>query len=159
MTGRARVVTVSTRAAGGVYADDAGPAVATVLTDAGFEVAGVTVVPDGLAEVAAAIIAACADADLVVTNGGTGCTPRDVTPEATRDVIERDAPGLAELLRARGRDHTPMAVLSRGVAGVVGSCLVVNLPGSPAAVREGLKALLPVLPHALAVLEGDTEHR
>jgi molybdenum cofactor biosynthesis protein B len=130
-----------------------------MLAAAGLSVEGPLVVPDERARVAERIREACARAALVVTTGGTGFGPRDVTPEATRDVVEREAPGLAELLRARGRERTPLASLSRGVAGIVGSCLVVNLPGSPAAVREGIEDLLPVLGHALALLAGDTEHR
>lgn len=96
--------------------------------------------------------------DLVVTTGGTGLGPRDVTPEATKAILERDAPGLPELMRAAGIAHTPLAALARGVAGVRGRTLVVNLPGSPRAVRESLDALLPVLPHALALVAGNSEH-
>ena len=96
--------------------------------------------------------------DLVVTTGGTGLGPRDVTPEATKAILERDAPGLPELMRAAGVAHTPLAALARGVAGVRGRTLVVNLPGSPRAVRESLDALLPVLPHALALVAGNSEH-
>ena len=97
--------------------------------------------------------------DLVVTTGGTGPAPRDVTPEATGAVIEREMPGLAEVLRFEGYRKTPLAVLSRGVAGIRGGTLIVNLPGSPKAVREGMETLTPVLPHAIKMLRGvDTEH-
>ena len=93
---------------------------------------------------------------LVVTTGGTGFGPRDVTPEATKAVLEREAPGLSELMRAAGLAHTPMAALSRGTAGTIGDALVINLPGSPKGVRESLEAVLPVLPHAMELSEGAT---
>ena len=95
---------------------------------------------------------------LIVTTGGTGFGPRDVTPEATTEVIERPAPGLPELMRAAGLAHTPMAALSRGVAGATGACLILNLPGSPKGVKESLDAVIEVLPHALRLLAGDTQH-
>lgn len=151
---RAVVITVSTRAAGGVYVDEAGPVVAERLRADHWEVADVVVVPDGRQVVASAIRAACAQADVVLTSGGTGVHPRDETPEATGDVIDREVPGIAEAMRAASLAITPMAMLSRAVAGVVGSTLVVNLPGSPKAARETLEVVLPVLRHAVEQLAG-----
>lgn len=151
---RAAVVTVSTRAAAGIYPDDAGPAVADVLRQVGFEVGEVVVVPDGRAGVAAAIVAACEDADLVVTSGGTGLHPKDLTPEATLDVVDRLAPGFAEAMRAASMTITPMAMLSRAVAGIRGRTLVLNLPGSPKGAVESLRAVAPVLAHAVDQLRG-----
>ena len=130
-----------------------------MLRGAGYAVGDPVVVPDSRPAIAARIREAAAGAAFVITTGGTGLAPRDVTPEATREVIEREVPGIAEMLRAEGRAHTPSACLSRGISGLVGRCLVVNLPGSPAAVREGMQALLPVLAHALQIAAGDTEHR
>lgn len=151
---RAEVITVSTRAAAGVYADDAGPAVAAALAAAGFSVADVRVVPDGRATVATEIRAACEAADVVVTTGGTGLHPRDETPEATRDVVDYEAPGIAEAMRTASLAITATAMLSRAVAGVRGTTLVVNLPGSPKAAVENLQVVLPVLGHALDQLAG-----
>ncbi len=157
---RAVVVTASDGAASGNRDDASGPAVAEVLTAAGFDVVGRDVVfddRDAIAEVLRRRIDD-EDAELVVVTGGTGFGPRDVTPEATRDVIERDAPGLAEAMRAAGRGHTPMADLSRGVCGIRGRALVLNLPGSPRGAVESIEAVIAVLPHALALLGGDTTH-
>lgn len=156
---RAAVITVSTRAAADVYADEAGPAVAQLLADAGFEVVDVGVIPDGRATVASALRAACDDVNLVVTCGGTGLHPSDETPDATADVIDRPVPGMAEAMRAASLRVTPTAMLSRAVAGVRGSALILNLPGSTKAATENLQAVLEVLDHAMDQLQGGDHPR
>ncbi|MGH2754950.1 MAG: MogA/MoaB family molybdenum cofactor biosynthesis protein [Actinomycetota bacterium] len=159
MTFRASVVTVSDGVSAGSRADSSGDLAEGLLTAAGFTMAERTVVADDLDAIATLLeTIASSGVDLLVTTGGTGFGPRDVTPEATRRVIEREAPGLAELMRAAGLAHTPMAALSRAIAGIKGTTLILNLPGSPKAVEENLRAVLPVLPHALETLAGRTEH-
>jgi molybdenum cofactor synthesis domain-containing protein len=152
---RAGIITISTKGAAGERTDESGPAMREVLEAAGHEVVRADLVPDDPSAIATAILAAAqAGANVVLTSGGTGLSPNDVTPEATRRVINREIPGIAEALRAASLDKTKHAMLSRGIAGAMGSTLVVNLPGSPRAVRESLEVLLAVLPHAVELLAG-----
>ena len=153
------VVTVSdTRAAN--EQDRSGPLADELLTAMGFTSTGFRMGTSDDAElIASTLREAATKADLVVTTGGTGLGPRDVTPEATRAVLEKEVSGLAELMRIEGIKHTPLAALSRAVVGTLGTTLIVNLPGNPKAVKEGLDALRPVLRHALDTLHGDTAHQ
>lgn len=158
---RAAVVTVSDKGYAGEREDVSGPLLADLLRAIGAEVVAQTIVPDEPEQIQQALVHLADDlqVDVVLTTGGTGFTPRDHTPEATRAVLEREAPGLAEVLRWEGYRRTPQAVLSRGVAGLRGRTLIINLPGSPRAVREGMEVLAPILPHAVQMARGeDTEH-
>jgi molybdopterin adenylyltransferase len=156
---RARVITVSDGVAAGTRVDKSGQALRELLHREGFEVAAPEIVPDEQSLITDAIVAAVvAGADVVVTTGGTGLGPRDVTPQATSMLIDYEVPGLAELMRRNGERSTPMAVLSRGVVGVRGHSLIVNVPGSTKGATESLEAVLPVLGHAIQLLHGDTRH-
>lgn len=154
------ILTVSDGVYHGTREDRSGELIAEWATRAGFQERGRAVVPDESLEIVRTLIrwADGEGCDLVVSTGGTGFGPRDVTPEATRAAIDREAPGLAERIRWRGCESTPYAALGRGVAGLRGRTLIVNLPGSPAGVRDGLAVLSEVAVHAVALLRGRTEH-
>lgn len=156
--GSALVMTISDSASGGRREDLSGPEVRRILEEAGFEVVDVEVFADERTRIQNRLRVAC-DRDhlnLVVTTGGTGLSPRDVTPEATTRIIDREVPGMAELMRLEGLKSTPKAALSRGIVGVRASTLIVNLPGSVKGARESLTALVPILGHAIQVLGGSS---
>ena len=159
MPHRAHVITVSDGVSAGTRDDVSGPALLDVLKRARFQVSGPEVVPDAEDRISDAVVAAVVDgADLVVTTGGTGLGPRDVTPQATSLLIDYEVPGIGELMRRAGGSSTPMAALSRGVAGVRGQALILNVPGSVNGATESLEAVIPVLGHAIQLLHGDTKH-
>jgi molybdenum cofactor synthesis domain-containing protein len=152
---RAVVITASNRASQGVYEDRSGQFLVDGLTVLGFAVEGSHVLPDDIDALTAALRAAVASgADVVLTTGGTGLSPADVTPEATRGVLEREAPGIADAIRRHGSAHVPTSVLSRGLAGIAGRTLIVNLPGSTGGVADGMAVLGPLLPHVVSQLRG-----
>jgi molybdenum cofactor synthesis domain-containing protein len=158
---RAAIVTISTSKASGEGEDESGPALADFAQSLGAEIEGRDLIPDE-GDLIEARLRHWADlgCDLVLTSGGTGFAPSDVTPEATRAAIEREAPGIAEAMRAASRDHTPHWMLSRAIAGIRGRTLIINFPGNPKAVRETAAAIAPALPHALALLtDRPTDHK
>jgi molybdenum cofactor synthesis domain-containing protein len=156
---KAHVITVSDRVSAKKMADESGPALVRILEHAQFQVTGPEVVPDLEQRITDAIVAAVVNgADVVVTTGGTGLGPRDVTPQATSLVIDFEVPGIEEAMRRAGADSTPMAALSRGVAGVRGRSLIINVPGSVNGAAESLEAVVPMLRHAIRLLHGDTSH-
>jgi molybdenum cofactor synthesis domain-containing protein len=151
---RALAITVSDRAAAGVYTDRSGPLLVSLLVAAGCEVEGPVIVPDGEPVEAALRSALVSGYDVVITTGGTGLAPRDQTPEMTARVLDREVPGIAEAIRAAGRVGVPTAALARGLAGVAGHTFIVNLPGSTGGVRDGMAVLAPILRHAVEQLAG-----
>jgi molybdenum cofactor synthesis domain-containing protein len=153
---KAAIVTISTKGAAGKRIDESGPAIRAALEAAGIPVVHTKLVADGVTPVGNAIREATQKANVVITSGGTGLSPNDMTPEATRRVIDREAPGIAEALRAHALSKTPHGMLSRAVAGTLGASLVVNLPGSPKAALESLEVLIPVLAHAVELLAGES---
>ena len=153
---KAAIITISTKGAAGTRVDESGPAIREALEAAGITVVHTKLVADGVTPVGNAIREATQKANIVITSGGTGLSPNDNTPEATRRVIDREAPGIAEALCAHSLSKTPHGMLSRAVAGTIGQTLVVNLPGSPKAARESLEILIPVLAHAIELLAGES---
>ena len=157
MTIRFGILTLSDRSASGERADESGPALAELIRAQNWSVTKEAILPDNEAAIRATLIewADNGEIDVILTTGGTGFSPRDVTPEATRAVIERDAPGLAETMRAESLKKTPHAMLSRAVTGIRGHTLIINLPGSPKGALENLRTILPILPHAVQLLTDD----
>jgi molybdopterin adenylyltransferase len=158
---RAKIVVLSDAASRGERTDLSGPAVRDLLEARGWQVAAIEILPDDLNAIQQRLEALtdAEDCDVVVTSGGTGVGPRDVTPEATRAVIEKEIPGLAELMRAEGIKKTRRAALSRGIVGVRKGKLIVNLPGSPRGARESIECILDLLPHAVDLIKGRTAHQ
>ena len=156
---RTAVLTVSTSVSRREAEDESGPALAALAEEAGCDVVAMEVVPDDFALIEDRLNHYVDDGcDLIVTTGGTGLTPDDVTPEATRAVLSREAPGFAEALRVAAVEVTPHGMLSRGISGISGLTLIVNFPGSPKAVREGFPVIAPTLAHAVRTLRGDSRH-
>jgi molybdenum cofactor synthesis domain-containing protein len=151
------ILTLSDKGSAGEREDLAGPLIREMITGRGATVEFYEVIPDEKGLIKERLIAFSEKVDLVLTTGGTGLSPRDVTPEATREVIDKEIPGIAEAMRSAGLEKTKRAMLSRAVAGVRGNTLIINLPGSPKAVKEGLEAIMDVIPHAIEKIKGSTE--
>ena len=154
---RTGIITVSDRSSQGIREDSSGPALAAMLADEELEVCKSLIIPDEKSEIKDAIIkfADKEKLDLILTTGGTGVSPRDVTPDATLEVIEKQIPGMAEAMRHQSMNVTPYAMISRAIAGIRGRCLIVNLPGSPKGAKENLAVILPALKHAIEKIKGD----
>jgi molybdopterin adenylyltransferase len=153
-----RVIAVTVSDSRGIKDDISGDVLVECLNAIGAEIVERIIVSDDREMLIAALTRGAENANLIVTTGGTGFAPRDNTPEATRQVIEREAPGLAEAMRQKTLENTPMAMLSRGICGIRGKCLIINLPGSPKAVRECFEVIKPVLTHAINLIDGITQH-
>jgi molybdopterin adenylyltransferase len=151
------ILTLSDKGSKGEREDKSGPAIKMLIRKIGAEVVHSEILPDDKVKIKRKLISLCKKADLVLTTGGTGVSPRDVTPDATKEVIEYEIPGIAEAMRAEGLKKTPYSMISRAVAGVRGKTLIINLPGSPKAVKENLIVILPVLSHTVEKIKGSTE--
>ncbi len=151
------VITLSDKGSRGERDDESGRILVQKLRDAGFEISFYEVIPDERKLLKDRLVSLSERVDLIITNGGTGLSPRDITPDVTLEVIEKEVPGIPEAMRSRGLEKTPRAMLSRGVAGIRGNCLIINLPGSPRAVMENLDVILDVIPHAVEKIKGSEE--
>ncbi|HET6515179.1 MAG TPA: MogA/MoaB family molybdenum cofactor biosynthesis protein [Thermodesulfovibrionales bacterium] len=150
------VLTLSDKGSRGERKDLSGPMIGEMLADIGAEVKQYEILPDEKEMIKKRLVEYAEKVDLILTTGGTGLSPRDVTPDATREVIEREVPGIAEMMRSEGMKKTPRSMLSRAIAGIRGQTLIINLPGSPKAVQENLSTILAVIPHAVEKIKGDT---
>lgn len=153
---KAAILTLSDKGSKGEREDRSGPAIKELLKGIGADVEYYEILPDERELIVKKLIEYASKVDLILTTGGTGLSPRDVTPEATREVIEKEIPGIPEMMRIEGIKKTPRAILSRSVAGVRGKTLIINLPGSPMAVKENLEVIMDVIPHAIEKIKGDT---